>query len=626
MSRSLKPLFVLCLCLLAIKVWPQWTVRPSFTNVNSCCRFGNSTLCAANNGVFIVDSDGEIQTLVKGSGLSYASVSAICADNGGRFFVVGYRNGTIDLVRQGHRINIAGLWPENHLEPSSITDLTCTDTLIVAASDLGLALLNPDRAEAYAMCRFKSPVQRVAISLPMIFALSSGNVYCIDVTNVNLQDFNNWNPVNVNIPDVFDTYQELYHGPHPKSIPDDDLIAMTSMDGVLAAVSSHYAEISSRGIDFFAAPQDVRFTSVFYNPYNRNHVFVGASSGSVFEYTNLALKAEYPRVSDGAIVGMACTPEGDLLVVSNSTQSPVSIFDHTGRWHYPQWKSRIAVAPLALRQIDDYVFWINLGEGGIAAIDLNATPTDFHDDNISVFYPHESSTEKIGTAVSCIEPDNNGAVYVGTNQGLAYIASPRDVFGSQFRFVRPIATESSPSYGDYSQYVLKNRHITYIEVDAANRKWISTLGYGVFLLSEYCDGQLQHFSSANSPLPSDTVHMMELVDKTGELYIHTQCGLASYITGVQAAHHNLSDVVVYPNPVRPGYSGPISISGLEDAADVRITDLSGRLVFQAKSSGGLLQWDGNNLLGRRCATGVYLVFVVCVDSGDTIVKKLLFVR
>jgi len=102
--------------------------------------------------------------------------------------------------------------------------------------------------------------------------------------------------------------------------------------------------------------------------------------------------------------------------------------------------------------------------------------------------------------------------------------------------------------------------------------------------------------------------------------------LCSYISDAQKSADDLDNILVYPNPVRPGYDGDIHISGLESGSDVRITDIAGHLVHKATSDSGLLSWDGNNLNGKPCASGVYLIFVFNVETGDKKVKKLLIVR
>ena len=85
-------------------------------------------------------------------------------------------------------------------------------------------------------------------------------------------------------------------------------------------------------------------------------------------------------------------------------------------------------------------------------------------------------------------------------------------------------------------------------------------------------------------------------------------------------------VYAFPNPVKHNYNGLISITGLVENTTVKITDISGNLVYETQSLGGQATWDGRNLNGHRVATGVYLIF--CSDSKgvETEVSKLLFIK
>ena len=64
---------------------------------------------------------------------------------------------------------------------------------------------------------------------------------------------------------------------------------------------------------------------------------------------------------------------------------------------------------------------------------------------------------------------------------------------------------------------------------------------------------------------------------------------------------------------------------MEDT-DVKITDITGNLVFQGTSLGGQAIWDGKNLNGNRVRTGIYLVFCSDKYGEETIIEKLLFVN
>ena len=83
---------------------------------------------------------------------------------------------------------------------------------------------------------------------------------------------------------------------------------------------------------------------------------------------------------------------------------------------------------------------------------------------------------------------------------------------------------------------------------------------------------------------------------------------------------------MFPNPVRPGYEGVITVTGLADEVNVKFTDISGNLVYETDALGGQAIWDGKTFDGRKVNTGVYLVFCSNEDGSQTYVTKLLFIN
>ena len=105
--------------------------------------------------------------------------------------------------------------------------------------------------------------------------------------------------------------------------------------------------------------------------------------------------------------------------------------------------------------------------------------------------------------------------------------------------------------------------------------------------------------------------------------------LYKYNATAAPAAEDYSEVIAYPNPVRPDYSGWITIKGLMNNSLVKIADAAGNVVFQTTSEGGMAIWNGCNLSGERVRTGVYYVFAS--QSGDGIstsaaVTKILVVK
>ena len=88
----------------------------------------------------------------------------------------------------------------------------------------------------------------------------------------------------------------------------------------------------------------------------------------------------------------------------------------------------------------------------------------------------------------------------------------------------------------------------------------------------------------------------------------------------------MAQVYVYPNPVREDYYGPITITGLVEDADVKITDISGNLVNVPEVLGGQAIWDGTNQQGKRVKTGIYMVFISNKDGSQTFITKILFIN
>ena len=86
------------------------------------------------------------------------------------------------------------------------------------------------------------------------------------------------------------------------------------------------------------------------------------------------------------------------------------------------------------------------------------------------------------------------------------------------------------------------------------------------------------------------------------------------------------NVWAYPNPVTPEYKGMINITGLSINSDVKITSSNGTLVAQGRSTGGSFQWDGNDLRGKRVASGVYMVNTATSDGKKGTVCKVVIVN
>ena len=180
--------------------------------------------------------------------------------------------------------------------------------------------------------------------------------------------------------------------------------------------------------------------------------------------------------------------------------------------------------------------------------------------------------------------DNQNRLWIGTRKGLRVLYSARNFFESGADIdSQPIIILDD----GVPQELLFLQSITDIEVDGSNNKWVSTATSGVFYLSSNGQETLLRFTSANSPLPSDTVLDISIDDADGTVYFATKDGLVAYDGTSTAPGEDLESVYAYPNPVRPNYFGNVTIDGLTAKANVKITDITGNLVFETTSQGGL---------------------------------------
>lgn len=234
-----------------------------------------------------------------------------------------------------------------------------------------------------------------------------------------------------------------------------------------------------------------------------------------------------------------------------------------------------------------------------------------------------------GTTVSpsqiyCVTEDGDGDLWVGTDIGPFVLKNVSNAFDKDYKVTRiKITRRDNASLADY---LLSTEVIKTIAVDGANRKWIGTSSSGVYVLSP--DGQetIHHFTTTNSPLTTNSITKIDINPSNGMVYIQTPNGLFSYKNDAAEGKESLDDVHVYPNPVRPDFSGLITVTGLMEDTEVRITDATGRVVCHGKSNGSIFTWDGILANGSHAATGVYYIFQATKDGENSNVAKFAIIK
>lgn len=327
----------------------------------------------------------------------------------------------------------------------------------------------------------------------------------------------------------------------------------------------------------------------------------------------------YTRLNTGAVT---FDQQGNLWVLVSHSTNALALRQRDGSWKTFSTMplgNNLEVDRLVTDSITGYL-WFHGRDNKIYV----------HDGKNKMASVNPNRGSKLETqTVTALEQDQNGNLWIGTNKGLKVIYDGYKAFqGGGNGEVSPVnCSNITITNGEFAEYLMAYESITAIAVDGANRKWVGTANGGLYLLSANGMEQLAHFTFANSPLFSNKIIALGINERTGEIYIGTDRGLQVYRgTATYATSAPLDDVYAFPNPVKPGYDGPIAIKGFTRNGLVHITDASGHTVFTTTANGGQALWNGRNLKGDKVASGVYYVFVSDSQGDNRSVAKILIVR
>lgn len=244
--------------------------------------------------------------------------------------------------------------------------------------------------------------------------------------------------------------------------------------------------------------------------------------------------------------------------------------------------------------------WILLPKGeGVLVFNDNNTIDQKNDDSYKIINTNYNNGNLSSMDVYSIAKDRNGAIWIGTNDGISIFYSPELVFSGFNYDAQKILIEQD----GYYEYLLDGQTVSSICVDNANRKWIGTLNNGVFLYDDDENIIVENFNTQNSPLLSNTILDICINENSGEVFFGTNNGICSFRGLAVKNFDSEESIFVYPNPVKKENSY-ICVSGLENKMNVKFSTISGKLKHQTISRGGQAIWNFDN----RPEPGVYLIF------------------
>lgn len=309
------------------------------------------------------------------------------------------------------------------------------------------------------------------------------------------------------------------------------------------------------------------------------------------------------------VFDMEISEEGDLWLSNYRASEPIRVKRSDGRWEKYSALGRTELTHLVIDDFDNK-WYIDISNGNGLVVFNENTIADPTDDQIRRIGSANSQLTTDNTTI--IAKDLDGAIWVGTDRGVFIFDCASQVFEADVcrGFQATLIVDGIP------ENLLNDDRVTAIGVDGANRKWIGTQN-GLFVTSPSANELIYEFKADNSPLLSDAITSLNIDQETGTVYIGTQEGLSVVKTdAIAGGRIHKDEIKVYPNPVEPNYTGPIAFEGFARDSDLRITDVSGRLVLKATANGGQFTWDGNDVYGRRVATGIYYIWGATKSETD----------
>lgn len=656
-----------------------WQVYPSYANLTEISPAGDVCFALASGSLFAYNNaTAETTVFNKTTGLAGIDISHIAWSQQAKRLVVAYGDGNIDLVSaSGDITNVPGLYLSETVSDKAVSHIYIDRQFAYMSIGVGVMKLDARKGVIADTYQLGFAVDHSYVKDGYLYAVSKVQGTWRGLLTDNLLDKNRWQRVGgyaaltddrLNVRDAATglwwtrndagrlacytlatdgtrTYKT--EGVLPEGPASNHFYRLYMHGGKLYSVAGFWAQENNAGYpgevhvwngqnwSEFEQPTSqmighdyIDLLCMDFDPKKEGHVMVGAKGG-IYEFQDGKFIKHYGRQNSVLESGvnsdnytivstLKYTDNGDLWVLNSMVDNPIWKIEHgSGNWvNYPHPEmstpAKYNLVSLLQSRYNKNIMWFANNyymENRLYAYDFVNDKLVGHGPN----FTNEDGTVITPVMVYALAEDLDGNVWIASSNGPFYISSADAIAGNDAFIQHKVPRNDGTNLADYLLSDVKTRCIA---VDGANRKWMGT-NNGVFLISNDCNTLIQHFTTENSPLLSNTVYDICVDDNSNKVYFATERGLCSYASDATQPSEEMTkdNVYAYPNPVTPEYTGKITIVGLSFNADVKIVTSNGALVNQGRSTGGSYQWDGRDLKGKRVASGVYMV-QAATETGD----------
>ena len=646
----------------AIAAIGDWKAYMAYSEVQEIEQAGNLIFVQASNNLYVYNqNDQSIQTFSKMDYLSDCGIQHIAYNKATKRLLILYNNANMDLMNISNYDvqNLSDYYSASTTGDKTVSDIYMYGKYAYMSNGFGIIKVNVADGEISDTYNLGFNVNWCEIKDNHIYAYSKTNGQYRALLTSNLLDKNNWSKAGGYVAKKQEdksTLKQIVGTLQPGGPKHNYFYCMRFINNLLYTCGGLWGHLVDAGRpgtiqvldkdnwtiydDSIAAKTGIKYVdvnSVDVDPLDPNHVFAGAKSG-LYEFQNGKFIKHYNSENSlitsfnnqsknyQLITSVKFDTDGNLWMLNSQSPSNQSLIEYTkeGKWvshHKPELYNLGSLE--CLMQDSRGLLWFVNNYHGLPSIYCYQASTDQL--NTYSSFVNEDGTTLTPNFVRYVTEDKNHDMWIGTNIG------PLLLYKKDITSDTPIFTQVKVPRNDgtnYADYLLSGVDISCIAIDGGNRKWFGTNGNGIYVISNDCLTQIYHFTTNNSNLLSNNIESIAINEQTGEVFVGTDKGLCSYMSDASSPNSEMTkdNVWAYPNPVKPNYTGRITITGLSFDSDVKIVTANGILVNQGRSNGGIYTWDGKDQNGPKVASGVYMVETATSDGSKGTVCKIAIVK